>query len=87
MPKNKIEDLRNLLFETMERLMDENDPMDIDRANAVGKVGQVIVNSAKVEADFQKQVGGLGSDFIQTHRKDQKTLPDDYFDTQKALKS
>jgi len=65
MPKNKIEDLRNMLFETMERLMDADDPMDLDRAETVGKVAQVIVNSAKVEVDFIKQTGHGGSTFIQ----------------------
>ena len=65
MPKNKIEDLRNILFETMEKLMDDDDPMDLDRAEAVGKVAQVIVNSAKVEVDFIKTTGHGGSSFIQ----------------------
>ena len=65
MPKNKIEDLRNLLFETMERLMDPDDPMDIKTATAVGDVAQVIVNSAKVETDFAKITGRGSSEFIQ----------------------
>lgn len=64
MPKNKIEDLRNLLFETMERLMDADDPMDIKQASTVAEVAQVIVNSAKVEVDFMKQTGHGGSAFI-----------------------
>lgn len=64
MPKNKIEDLRNLLFETMEKLMDDDDPMDLERAEAIGKVGQVIVNSAKVEVDFLKQTGRGGASFL-----------------------
>lgn len=68
MPKNKIEDLRNLLFETMERLMDDENPMDIDRAEAIGKTAQVIVNSAKVEVDFMKQTGFGGSQFLQNTR-------------------
>jgi hypothetical protein len=38
--------------------------MDLDRAEAVAKVAQVVVNSAKVEVDFQKHVGGIGSGFI-----------------------
>lgn len=65
MPKNKIDDLRNHLFDTMERLLDPDDPMDIDRAEAVGKVAQVIVNSAKVEVDFMKHTGHGGSSFMQ----------------------
>lgn len=65
MPKNKIEDLRNILFETMERLMDPDDPMDVKTAAAVGDVAQVVVNSAKVEVYFIKQTGHGGSSFMQ----------------------
>lgn len=54
--KNKIQDLRNHLFETLERLKDEEDPMDIDRALAIAEVGKVIVDSAKAEAAFLKKV-------------------------------
>lgn len=66
MPKNKIEDLRNLMFETMERLMDdEDDGMDIQKAKAIAAVAQVVVNSAKVEVEFLKEIGGIkGSGFI-----------------------
>jgi len=62
--KNKIEDLRNHLFATIEGLLDEDKPLDIDRAKAVCEVGQVIINSAKVEVDFINKVGGKGTGFI-----------------------
>lgn len=52
--KNRIEDLRNHLFATIEGLMDADEPMDIDRAKAVSEVAQTIINSAKVEVDFLK---------------------------------
>lgn len=55
--KNKIEDLRNHLFETLELLKDPDKPMEIERAEAVAKVAQVIVNSAKVEVDFARATG------------------------------
>jgi hypothetical protein len=74
MPKNKIGDLRNLLFETMEKLMDDQDPMDLDRAKAVAEVGQVIINSAKVEVDFMKQTGRIESSFIQPDQAPPKQL-------------
>lgn len=61
MPRNKIEDLRNTLFETMERLLDVDEPMEIDRAKAVAFVGQTIINSAKIEVDFMRQTGTAGS--------------------------
>lgn len=65
MPKNKIEDLRNLLFETMERLLDDDDKMDVDRARAVARVGSTIIESAKAELQFLKQAGRGKSSFVE----------------------
>ena len=63
--KNKIEDLRNHLFETLEALKDKDEPMDLDRARAVADVARVIVESAKVEVNFLKVTGALRStDFL-----------------------
>lgn len=65
MPKNKIEDLRNHLFATLEALQDEDNPMDIERAKAIASVAQTIVNSAKVEVDFIRATGmDMGTGFI-----------------------
>lgn len=55
--KNKIEDLRNHLFATLEALQDKDQPMDLERAKTVADVAQVIINSAKVEVEFIKQCG------------------------------
>jgi hypothetical protein len=64
-PKNKIEDLRNHLFETLEALKDEEKPMDIARAIAVAEVAKVIVESAKVEVAYLRTTGGsMGTGFI-----------------------
>ncbi len=38
--------------------------MDIDRAKAINDVAQTIINSAKVEVDALKIIGGTGSGFI-----------------------
>lgn len=63
--KNKIEDLRDHLFETLEALKDEKNPMPLDRAKAVADVAQTIINSAKVEVDFMRVTGEVvGSGFI-----------------------
>ncbi len=63
--KNKINDLRDHLFETLEALKDPEKPMDIDRAKAVADVARVIVDSAKVEVNFLKVTGGVRStDFL-----------------------
>lgn len=65
MPKNKIDDLRNHLFATLEALRDKDEPMDLERAKAVADVARVIVDSAKVEVDMLKVTGGLsGTGFI-----------------------
>ena len=64
--KNKITDLRNHLFETIEALKDAEKPMDIERAKAIADVAQVIVNSAKVEVDFLKMMdANTGTGFIE----------------------
>lgn len=61
--KNKIEDLRNHLFETIEKVKDGD--MPLDRARVVADLAQVVINSAKAEADFIKAIGGSkGSGFI-----------------------
>ena len=59
--KNKIDDLRNHLFETLEALKDDEKPMDIKRAQAVADVARVLVDSVKVEVDFLKVTGALKS--------------------------
>jgi hypothetical protein len=66
--KNKIEDLRNHLFATIEALQDPDKPMDLERAKTIATVGQVIINSAKVEVDFLNKVGGKGTGFIPEDR-------------------
>lgn len=66
--KNKIDDLRNHLFATLEALQDEDKPMELDRAKAIADVAQTIINSAKVEVDFLKATGRpSATDFIQPH--------------------
>ncbi len=57
MAKNKMSDLRDHLFETLEALKDSDKPMDIERARAISDVAQTIINSAKVEVDLVKAVG------------------------------
>ncbi len=57
MAKNKITDLRDHLFETIEQLKDVENPMDIERAKAIANVAKVIVESAKVEVKFLEAIG------------------------------
>lgn len=62
--KNKIDDLRNHLFATLESLQDDEKPMDLERAKAIADIAQVIVNSAKIEVEFIKATGSKGSGFL-----------------------
>ena len=63
--KNKIEDLRNHLFATLEALQDAEKPMPLERATALADVAQTIINSAKVEVEFLRAVQARkGTGFI-----------------------
>jgi len=58
MARNKINDLRDHLFETIERLKnpDENETMTVEKAKVIADIGQVLVNSAKIEVDMIRLV-------------------------------
>lgn len=61
------------MFETLERLKDKDDPLELDRARAICEVSQALINSAKVEVQFLKEVGGLPENGFFT--KGQEALP------------
>jgi hypothetical protein len=56
--KNKMTDLRNHLFETLEALKDKDQPMEVERARVISDVAQTLINSAKVELQFMELIGG-----------------------------
>ena len=67
MPKNKLSDLRNHLFETLERLKDEENPMDLDRAKTVSLVAGTLIETAKVEIQFAEAIGAqVSPEFFDT---------------------
>jgi hypothetical protein len=71
--KNRIDDLRNHLFETLEGLKDEEKPLDLGRAKAIADVARVIVDSAKVEVEFLKVTGAMKStNFLPTSDADDR---------------
>lgn len=70
--KNKIEDLRDHLFEMLEQLKDPKAKVDLERMRLGMSVAQTIINSAKVEVEFLEVTGGKGSGFIP---EQPKTLP------------
>lgn len=55
----KIEDLRETLFDTIEQI--KSGKMDVEKAKAITHIAQVIVNSAKAEVDFLKNVSQQGN--------------------------
>jgi hypothetical protein len=66
MARNKMEDLRDHLFASLERLSDESLTTDqlqaeVMRSEAIKDVASQIISSAKVEVDFVKAVGGMGT--------------------------
>jgi hypothetical protein len=67
--KNGIEDLRNHLFLSLERLGDTNVPVDIQRENAIANTARALIESAKVEVMAVAEVGKqLDSDLWKSRR-------------------
>lgn len=65
MARNKMSDLRDHLFETLEQLKDKQEPLDLDRARVICQVGQTLIESAKVEVQFINAIGeGINSEFF-----------------------
>ncbi|MBD1601150.1 hypothetical protein [Pseudomonas typographi] len=69
--KNKLSDLRDHLFVALENLADaEGEDLEkaVKKADAVSNVAKVIVDSARVEVEYMRHVGGLseGSAFIES---------------------
>ena len=62
--KNKMDDLRDHLFETLEMLKDPDCDLDIQKAKTIAEIGRVLVDSARVEVEFMKESGCIGSGFI-----------------------
>lgn len=58
-----IDDLRTVLFETIEGV--KSGELDIDRARCVSDLAQVMVNSAKVEVENAKATGKSNSGFLE----------------------
>ncbi len=64
--KNTLTDLRNILFETLERVVEGDKDMDLPRAQLVVQISKEITATAKVEVDYIKACGGSDtSNFIE----------------------
>lgn len=73
--RNKIDDLRNHLFATLEALRDGEKPMDLERAKVIATVAQAVINSAKVECEYLEITGAKGSGFIPSETPQQDQQP------------
>lgn len=62
---NNLQTLRDAMFETLQGL--KNGTIDIEKAKVMGEIGQVLINTAKVEVDFARANGGGGSNFIESN--------------------
>lgn len=60
-----INDLRGHLMATLASLRDRDNPMEPDRARAIGQVASVLIDSARVEVDYIKATNGDRSDFLE----------------------
>ena len=60
-----ITSLREHLMQTLASLRDRENPMEPDRARAIGQVASVLIDSARVEVDYIKATGADRSDFLE----------------------
>ena len=65
MAKNKLSDLRDHLFEELERLKASDNPTEIQRAKAVALVSQTIINSATVEVKARNAMNADAGEFFE----------------------
>ncbi len=59
MVKNKLSDLRDHLFETLEALKEKDSGMEIERARAITEVAGAIIQTAVVEVKYANAVGAM----------------------------
>lgn len=75
MARNKINDLRNHLFEVIEMLKDEEpNSMTIEKAETIAQVAQVIINTGKLETDYIRATDGIRRTNYQTDFINQNLL-------------
>jgi hypothetical protein len=75
MARNKINDLRNHLFEVIEMLKDdEANSMTIEKAETIAQVAQVIINTGKLETDYIRATDGVRRTNYETQFLNQNLL-------------
>lgn len=74
--KNKIEDLRDHLFEAIEMLKSGDTSMTIEKAKTISDLSQTIINSAKVEVDFIRATQRTGgTEFLDNKARTELPAP------------
>lgn len=61
---SNLQTLRDHMFSTLQGLKDGT--IDIEKAKVMGEIGQVLINTAKVEVDFIKANNGGTSQFLES---------------------
>ncbi|MDY7560171.1 hypothetical protein QN366_01375 [Pseudomonas sp. CCC3.2] len=62
--KNKLSDLRDHLFAQLEAVRDASEddlPKEVQRAQSVSNISRVLIESAKVEIEYFRHIGGENS--------------------------
>jgi len=85
MPKNRMSDLRDHLFETLELLKEKDESMDLDRAKAIVGVAQAIINSATVEVKYLNAIGAEVRSSLFPAPEERPALPEKGLSTGKTL--
>ena len=67
--------LREHLMQTLASLRDRDNPMEPDRARAIGQVAGVLVDTARVEVDYIKATSGDSSSFMEPPAPDHGRAP------------
>lgn len=82
--KNKIEDLRNHLFDEIERLKECSEDRDVKRAKAVSELSARITDTARAEIDYLRAVSDIdggakaGTGFISQKPRTAKSIGGDH---------
>lgn len=74
--KNKLSDLRDHLFAQLEAVREADDDSlakEVQRAQSVSDISRVLIESAKVEIDYFRHIGGENS--ASTFIESKPTLP------------
>lgn len=61
---SNLQALREHMFETLKGLKDGS--IDVEKAKVMGEIGQVLINTAKVEVDFIRANNGGNSEFLES---------------------